>query len=103
MMFEQAMLPVRDGERFGEISAALENVFAVGNIARFLRRVQSSGLRVRDFEGVLARGLLGAGTPALYGALEDSDRGQIREQYLAAVERVAPEYRAKYLKVYAYY
>ena len=102
-MFEQAIIPVQDKERFGEINATLESVFAVGNVATFLRKVQSSGLRVRDFEGVLSRGLIGAGTPALYSALGNSDSGMVRERYLDLVERVAPELRAKYLKVYAYY
>jgi hypothetical protein len=102
-MFEQAILPVQDKERVGEIIAIFERVFAVGNVATFLRKVQSSRLRVRDFEGILSRGLLGAGTSSLYGALGDSDRGQVRERYLELVERVALEHRAKFLKVYAYY
>ena len=102
-MFEQAIIPVQDKERFGEVSAVLENVFAAGNVASFLRKVQSSGLRVREFESILSRGLIGVGTPALYGALGNSDRGMVRERYLDLVERVAPELRAKYLKVYAYY
>ncbi len=102
-MFEQAIIPVQDKERFGEVNATLENVFAAGNVASFLRKVQSSGLRVREFESILSRGLIGAGTSALYGALGNSDRGMVRERYLDLVERVAPELRAKYLKVYAYY
>ena len=102
-MFEQAVLPVQDRQRVGEINATLEHAFATGNVAAFLRKVQSAGLRVRDFEGILTLGLLGTGSSALYGALADSDRGQVRERYLASVERVAPEYRAKYLKIYAYY
>jgi hypothetical protein len=51
----------------------------------------------------LASGLLGAEASAAYAALGDSDRGHVREQYLSMVEQVAPELRAKFLKVYAYY
>ncbi|HVJ09028.1 MAG TPA: hypothetical protein VM554_11655 [Acidisarcina sp.] len=102
-MFEQAVIPVQDQQRVSEMNAVLESTFAASSVARFLKRVQSAGLRVRDFEGILSRGLLGPNTAALYGALVDSDRGQVRERYLALVERVALEHRAKYLKVYAYY
>jgi hypothetical protein len=52
---------------------------------------------------VLAKGLLGQEAIAAYGRLGNLDRGQIREQYLELVEKVAPELRAKHLKVYAYY
>jgi hypothetical protein len=55
---------------------------------------------VRDFEGVLDKGLLGKQVPALYGALGNGDQGQIRERYLRQVD---PELRARFLKVYAYY
>jgi len=57
----------------------------------------------RQFEQVLAGGLLGADTQAKYGTLGNSDRGQIREQYLRLVEKVDPALRAKFLKLYAYY
>jgi len=102
-MFEQAVIPAQDQPRFAEITAILDRTFAAGSVSGFLKQVKSAGLRVRDFEVVLSRGLLGAGTPAIYGALGDSDRGQVRERYLALVEHVAPELRAKFLKVYAYY
>jgi hypothetical protein len=58
---------------------------------------------VRDFEGLLRRGLLGATTAEAYQALGNSDRGQARELYLSLVEKVAPELRSRFLKVYAYY
>jgi hypothetical protein len=102
-MFEQAVIPIRDGARFAEIKAALEQLFASANAGKYLRRVQGAGLRVRDFEGVLGRGLLGESVAQAYDGLTDSDRGQVRELYLSMVERVAPELRAKFLKVYAYY
>ncbi|HEY0795137.1 MAG TPA: hypothetical protein VGD64_05100 [Acidisarcina sp.] len=103
MMFEQALLQVEDQPVFGEVLKALERVFAPAEVAKFLRLVDRARLRVRNFEGILKLGLLGEQTPSQYEALGNSDRGQVREQYLRMVEQVAPELRAKYLKVYAYY
>ncbi len=102
-MFEQAALTVQDEKAYGEIYEALRVAFEPSRVADFLRSVQRSKLRARQFEAVLAAGLLGAGASAKYAALGDSDRGQVREQYLSMVERVDPKLRAKFLKVYAYY
>jgi len=102
-MFEQAMLPIQDQETFAEVHRALDEAFAPARVEGFLRHVQRAKLRARQFEAVLAAGLLGAETPTKYAALGDSDRGQVREQYLSMVEKVDPAVRAKFLKVYAYY
>ena len=102
-MFVQAVLPVQDQRTFAEVERALEGAFEPGRISDFLRGVQRAKLRVRQFEAVLAAGLLGAEMSAKYAALGDSDRGQVREKYLSLVERVDPAIRAKFLKVYAYY
>jgi hypothetical protein len=102
-MFKQAAMPVENAEVFGRVKTAIEEAFAPAQVSKFLRSVERAKLRVRDYEGVLKNGLLGAGTPADYAALGDLDRGQVRELYLARVEQVVPELRGKYLKVYAYY
>jgi hypothetical protein len=102
-MFEQAVLPVQNEQGFVEVKDALDAVFSPARVADFLRAIQRAGLRARQFEAVLAHGLLGKGVPARYGSLGDADRGQVRELYLRMVEQVAPELRAKFLKVYAYY
>jgi hypothetical protein len=47
--------------------------------------------------------MFGADSQAYYTAMAISDRGLIREEYLSLVERVAPELREKYMKIYAYY
>jgi hypothetical protein len=102
-MFEQAMLAVQDEKTFAEVHSALEVAFARQKVESFLSSVQRNRLRARQFEAILASGLLGSEAPAKYAALGDSDRGQIREQYLSMVEKVDPAIRARFLKVYAYY
>jgi hypothetical protein len=102
-MFEQAVLAVKDEKTFTEVHKVLESVFDRQQIEGFLSKVQKNKLRARQFEAILAGGLLGSNMPAKYAALGDSDRGQIREQYLRMVEKVDPAIRAKFLKVYAYY
>jgi hypothetical protein len=102
-MFEQAVLPVEDEAHFAAVKESLEPLFATGQVAGFLKRVQRSKLRVRDFEGLLQRGLLGTTTAAAYQVLGNADRGQARELYLSLVEKVPPELRSRFLKVYAYY
>ena len=102
-MFEQATLPVQDEKTFTEVTQALSEAFSARRIEDFLHRIRRAGLRARDFESVLKTGLLGKDVPARYGALASSDQGQVREKYLWLVEQVAPELRARFLKVYAYY
>ena len=102
-MFVQTALPIQDEVRFAAVRSSLEPLFASGQVAAFLKRVQKSKLRVRDYEGLLQRGLLGKATAEAYAAMGDSDRGQARELYLSLVEQVGPDLRGKFLKVYAYY
>ncbi len=102
-MFEQAVLPIQDEATFSKVHASLDSTFAAPRIADFLRTLLRAKLRARQFEAILASGLFGKETSGLYATLGDSDRGHVREQYLNMVEKVAPELRAKFLKVYAYY
>lgn len=102
-MFEQPALPVQNEPTFAEVKGAINAAFSSSKVEGFLRSVERAGLRIRQYEAVLAHGLLGKEIPARYGSLGDADRGQVREQYLAQLECVAPELRKKYLKIYAYY
>jgi hypothetical protein len=102
-MFEQAVLPVQNEVVYLGVKGAVEKAFAPANAEKFLKQIRSAGLRARSFEAVLSRGLLGANTAAAYSQLQPGDQGQIREFYLSSVEQVAPELRAKFLKLYAYY
>ena len=103
MRYEQAAISVQNEQGYGEVHARLDAAFNPHEVEVFLNRVRKSGLRIRDFEAVAARGLLGKGVTELYGALPVSDQGLTRERYLQLVEAVTPDLRQRYLKVYAYY
>ena len=102
-MYQQPVLPISDPQTFGAVKSAIESSFASGKVADFLKSLERSKLRIRDFETVLGKGVLGKATTAEYSRLDNSDQGQIRELYLASLERVAPELRDKFFKLYAYY
>ena len=102
-MFEQAVIPIQDEKTFAEVRQALDTAFAPARVSDFLRSVSSAKLRVRQFEAILAHGLLGKPAQAAYAKLGDADRGQVREQYLRRVEQVAPEVRAKFFRLYTQY
>jgi hypothetical protein len=102
-MFEKPVLEVQDAVSYDVVRSAIQAAWAPSSAGKFLKKLDGQRMRVRDFETVLAKGLLGQEAVAAYGKLGDLDRGQIRELYLESVEHVAPELRAKYLKAYAYY
>jgi len=102
-MFEQATIAVRDEQGFARLHALIDAAFDARDVEVFLSRVKKSGLRVRDYESVLKRGLLGKEAPALYAALPVSDQGLTRERYLRLVENVPVELRQRYFRAYAYY
>jgi hypothetical protein len=102
-MYEQAVLHVADPEPFGAVKAAIEASFSSARVPAFLKSLERSGVRIRDFQAVLSKGLLGHPAIAEYGRLGNSDQGQIREFYLASLERVVPELRQKFFRLYAYY
>ncbi len=102
-LHEQAAIPVADPQSFGAVRAAIENAFSSSRVKDFLKSIERAGLRIRDFELVLRKGLLGAPVVVEYDRLGNSDQGQIREFYLASLEKVAPELRTQFFKLYAYY
>jgi hypothetical protein len=102
-MYEQATIPVQDEKTYTGVRHPIDEAFAPARVAAFLKSIGGARLRVRQFESVLAQGLLGTEAQKSYAALGDSDRGQIREHYLRQVERVAPEVRQKFFRLYASY
>ncbi|HEV2324157.1 MAG TPA: hypothetical protein VGS10_09435 [Terracidiphilus sp.] len=102
-MFEQAAIAVRDEKDYAQLHALMDSKFDARQVDAFLNRVTSARLRVRDFDTILKRGLLGKEAIALYQALPVSDQGLTRERYLRLVEQVPAEMRQRYFKAYAYY
>jgi hypothetical protein len=102
-MFEQASIAVRDEQGYQKLHALIDAAFDARDVEVFLNRVTKSRLRIRDYETILKRGLLGKEAIALYQALPVSDQGLTRERYLRLVEAVPLELRQRYFKVYAYY
>ena len=100
---EQGAIPVTDPENYDAVYTAIETAFSAAKVKDFLGSMQRAGLRIRDFELVLRKGILGAATASEYDALGNGDQGLIREFYLASLEKVAPELRVKFFKLYAYY
>ena len=112
MAFEQATIKVEKEQEFGELKSAITRAFSPESVQKLLKRVASAGLRVRDFDLVLAKGVFeqvegalakGQRAQEVYAALTLSDKAQIKEFYLFKVEEVGPELRAKFQKIYQYY
>jgi len=102
-LHQQADIPVADPKAFGAVHSAIETAFSPARVKDFLKSVERAGLRIRDFETVLHKGTLGSSTTAEYASLGNGDQGQIREYYLATLEKVPAELRAKFYRLYAYY
>ncbi len=102
-MFEQVQIEVQDSERFERIQERLKVAFSSAEVEVYLNRVRRSGLKVRDFEAILKRGLLGKAAETDYAALPVSDQALTRESYLARLEKVEFKLRQRYAKIYAYY
>jgi hypothetical protein len=102
-MFEQVAIAVQNEEGYKKLHAMIDAAFDPSYVEVFLDRVKRAKLRVRDYETILDRGLLGKEAQALYSALPVSDQGLTRERYLRLVEKVPVELRQRYLKAYAYY
>jgi hypothetical protein len=103
MAFEQAAISVNDEKGFGELHKLIDAAFDSRDVEVFLSRVIRHKLRIRDYEGILHKGLLGKEAVALYKTLPVSDQGLTRERYLRLVEAVPQDLRQRYLKAYAYY
>jgi hypothetical protein len=111
MAFEQATIKVQKEQEFAKLQAAVEQTFLPEKTERFLKQLDRKGIRVRDFDGVLAARALedAAGSQAdlsawkLYQALPVSDQAQMREFYLSKLEGIDVALRHKFKKLYQYY
>ena len=109
MAFEQATIKVEKESEFGELKAAITRAFAAENVEKYLKKMASAGLRIRDFDSVLTKrvleqvGALSGSAKDLYAALTLTDQAQMKEFYLSKIEEVEPALRAKFQKLYSYY
>jgi hypothetical protein len=107
--FEQAAIKVEKEREFGELKAAINRAFAPETVQKYLKQVASAGIRIRDFDLVIVKGILekvaGSEQPAknLYAALTVTDQAQMKEFYLSKIEEVGSELRARFQKLYQYY
>ena len=58
MGFERAAIPVEKEKEFAELRGAIEKIFGSGRVEKFLAALKSKGVRIRDFETVLAKRIL---------------------------------------------
>ena len=113
MGFEQAAIKVEKEAQFAELKAAIERAFSAGTVEKLLKRLDSRGIRIRDFDSVLAKQALENVDEALrqarktakglYQELTVIDQGQLREFYLSKLEGVEEALRHKFKKVFQYY
>ncbi len=111
--FEQAGIAIERPEAFSALRSSVERSFSAANVEKFLQKLVSNSVNVRDFETVLNKKLLeqvdsvlaGSGTTALalWQQLTVADQGQMREFYLTTIEEIALGLRQKYNKIYRYY
>src|SRR5215472_12353628 len=108
MAFQQAQIPVQKTAEFDELKSVIERVFAADIVEKLLRKLQSSNVRIRQFEKALENRIFEAVDPALarsgkaaqqlYSALTLSDQALMREFYLERVEKVDAKFRQKFQK-----
>ena len=109
MGFEQATIKVEKQQEFGTLQAAVEQAFQPQAVERFLKQMDRKGVRIRDFDGVLAKKVLQSvvggklDATQLYRSLSLSDQAQMREFYLSKLETVDQALRHKFKQLYQYY
>jgi len=113
LSYEQATIKVEKEAQFAELRAAVERVFAAGKVEKLLKRLDSRGVRIRNFDGVLDQQIIeyvdgslktsGKTAKGLYQELTVTDQGQMREFYLSKLEQVEDALRHKFRKLFQYY
>src|SRR5271157_3900473 len=105
--FQRAPIKIEKEQEFARLQAAVEQAFLLEKVEPFLKQMSRQGIRVRDFDAVLAQRLLegavgetGLGARQLYESLPVSDQAQMREFYLSKLEGVDIALRHKFKKLY---
>jgi hypothetical protein len=110
VIFEKGLIKVEKEREFGDLKAAIEKTFKAERVTKYLKELQSRGIRVRDLEAAfaadaidLASGDKPGTARSLYDSLPVPDQAQVREFYLSKVEEVDLGVRAMFHKLYQYY
>ena len=107
--FQRAPIKIEKEQEFARLQAAVEQAFLPDKAGKFLKQLDRKGIRVRDFDAVLAQKVLeefaeaGLNAKQLYESLTLSDQAQMRELYLSKLEGVDVALRHKFKKLYQYY
>ena len=105
--FQRAPIKVEKEQEFGRLQAAVEQAFLPEKAAGFLKQMDRKGIRIRDFDALLAQRVLDGDTAQnsqqLYQSLALTDQAQIRELYLSKLEGIDSALRYKFKKLYQYY
>ena len=108
--FEQAAIKVEKAQEFARLQKAVERAFLPDKVEGFLKQLDRKGIRIRNFDAVLAQRLLegvageaGLDARQLYESLPVSDQAQMREFYLSKLEGVDGALRHQFKKLYQYY
>jgi hypothetical protein len=111
--FEQATIKIEKEGTFAELRASIERALSVERSEKFLKRLDSRGIRIRDLGSVLEKQVFESvdaelkksrkTAKALYQELPVSDQAQMREFYLSKLETVGVALRHKFKKLYQYY
>ena len=81
--YHKPEIPVADPQTFAAVRQAIESAFAAAGVKEFLKSIERAGLRIRDFEAVLRKGILGAPTATSMGALATA----IRARFASSISR----------------
>ena len=110
MVFEKAAIKIEKAQEFARLQAAVEQAFLHDRVERFLKQLDRKGIRIREFDALLAERILegvvseaGLNARESYEALSVSDQAQMREFYLSKLEGVDIALRHKFKKLYQYY
>ena len=81
--FEQAAIKVEKTQEFSRLQARIEQAFAPATVEDFLKQMDRKGIRIRDFDVLIAQRVLDADeaqtSQQLYQSLTLSDQAQMRE------------------------
>jgi hypothetical protein len=106
--FEQATIKIEHEQEFAELQEIIDGVLSPEQVEQFLKRLKKDSLRVRDWNSILASGVLekmhrGTVAKSLYDSLTLSDQAQMREFYLSRIEQVDAALRYRFKRLYQYY